>query len=69
VLTAIGVVLGLGASVLTSRMLAALVYGVSAIDPVTLIGVAVLLALVTLAACFLPVRQATRVSPMDALRS
>ena len=69
VLTGVGVVLGLGASVLTSRMLSALVYGVSAIDPVTLIGVAVLLALVTLAACFLPVRQATRVSPMDALRS
>jgi len=69
VLTGIGVVLGLGASVLTSRMLSALVYGVSAIDPVTLAGVAILLAIVTLAACFLPVRQATRVSPMDALRS
>jgi putative ABC transport system permease protein len=69
VLTGIGVVLGLGASVLTSRMLSALVYGVSAIDPVTLACVAILLAIVTLAACFLPVRQATRVSPMDALRS
>jgi putative ABC transport system permease protein len=69
VLTGIGVVLGLGASLLTSRMLSALVYGVSAIDPVTLTGVAILLAIVTLAACFLPVRQATRVSPMDALRS
>jgi putative ABC transport system permease protein len=69
VLTGIGVVLGLGASALTSRMLSALVYGVSAIDPVTLAGVAILLAIVTLAACFLPVRQATRVSPMDALRS
>ena len=41
----------------------------SAIDPVTLTGVAILLAIVTLAACFLPVRQAARVSPMDALRS
>jgi ABC-type antimicrobial peptide transport system permease subunit len=50
-------------------MLSALVYGVSAIDPVTLGGVALLLAIVTLGACFLPVRQATRVSPMDALRS
>jgi ABC-type antimicrobial peptide transport system permease subunit len=50
-------------------MLSALVYGVSAIDPVTLACVAILLAIVTLAACFLPVRQATRVSPMDALRS
>jgi putative ABC transport system permease protein len=68
-LTGLGVVLGLGASLLTSRMLAALVYGVSAVDPVTLGGVAAVLALVTLAACFLPVRQATRVSPMEALRS
>ena len=69
VLTGIGVVLGLAASALTSRMLAALVYGVSAIDPVTLTGVAILLAMVALAACFFPVRQATRVSPMEALRS
>jgi putative ABC transport system permease protein len=68
-LTGLGVVLGLGASLLTSRMLAALVYGVSAVDPITLIGVAALLSLVALAACFLPVRQATRVTPMEALRS
>ena len=68
-LTALGIVLGLGASLLTSRMLSALVFGVSAIDPVTLGGVALLLAIVTLAACLLPVRQAARVSPLDALRS
>ena len=68
-LTALGIALGLGASLLTSRMLSALVFGVSAIDPVTLGGVALLLAIVTLAACLLPVRQATRVSPLDALRS
>jgi predicted permease len=67
-LTAIGIVLGLGASLLTSRMLASLVYGVSAMDPITLGGVALVLALVTLAACLLPVRQATRVSPLEALR-
>jgi predicted permease len=68
VLTSLGLVLGLGASLATSRLLSALVYGVSAADPVTLGGVALLLAIVTLAACLLPVRQATRVSPMDALR-
>jgi putative ABC transport system permease protein len=68
-LTAIGIVLGLGASMLTSRMLSALVYGVSATDPITLGGVALVLALVTLAACLLPVRQATRVTPLEALRS
>jgi len=68
-LTVTGIVLGLGASLLTSRLLSALVFGVSASDPVTFAGVALVLALVTLAACLLPVRQATRVSPMDALRS
>jgi putative ABC transport system permease protein len=69
VLTGIGVVVGLGVSVLTSRLLSALVFGVSASDPVTFAGVAVVLAVVTLAACLLPVREATRVSPMEALRS
>src|SRR4051812_1020379 len=68
-LMGLGVVLGLAASLLTSRMLAALVYGVSAMDPITLGGVALVLAVVTLAACLLPVRQATRVTPLEALRS
>ena len=67
-LTVTGVVIGLGASLATSRLLAALVYGVSASDPVTLGGVALLLGAVTLASCLLPVRRATRVSPLEALR-
>src|SRR5690349_3853905 len=69
VLTAIGVVVGLGVSIVTARLMSALIYGVSTIDPVTLVGVALVLAVVTLVACLLPVRQAARVSPMDALRS
>jgi len=68
-LTVMGVAIGLVASVGTSRLLAALVYGVSATDPVTLGGVALLLGTVTLASCLLPVRRATRVSPLEALRS
>jgi putative ABC transport system permease protein len=68
-LTVIGVAIGLAASLATARLLSALVYGVSASDPVTLGGVALLLATVTLASCLLPVRRATRVSPLEALRS
>jgi putative ABC transport system permease protein len=69
VVTAAGVALGLGASLLTSRLLSGLVYGVAGADPISLVGVALLLALVTVAACVQPVRRATRVSPMEALRS
>ena len=69
VLTVTGVILGLGASLATSRLLSALVYGVSVSDPVTLAAVALLLAAVTIASCLLPVRRATRVSPLEALRS
>ncbi len=68
-LTAVGVAIGLVASVGTSRLLSALVYGVSSSDPITLAGVALLLGTVTLASCLLPVRRATRVSPLEALRS
>jgi putative ABC transport system permease protein len=44
-------------------------FGVSASDPATFAVVTVLLATVTLAACLIPARRATRVSPMEALKS
>jgi putative ABC transport system permease protein len=68
VLIAIGVAVGLGASLLVARAMSDLLFGVSAADPLTLVGTPVLLLLVALAACYVPARRAARVDPMIALR-
>ena len=68
ILTATGTIVGLGASIVVTRLMSSLLYGVSASDPITFVLVPVLLAIVTMAACFLPARRATRVSPMEVLK-
>jgi putative ABC transport system permease protein len=67
-LVGIGLVLGLGASLALARVLAALVNGVSATDPVTLGAVAAVLTVAATLASLIPARAATRVDPMVVLR-
>ena len=67
-MAAFGVIIGVVASLAISRLLTSLLFGISATDPLTFIGVAALLSLVALAASFIPAYRATRVDPITALR-
>jgi len=67
-LTCIGIALGLGAAVGLTRLMTALLFGVSPLDPVTFVAVALILGLVALLASYLPARRASSVDPVEALR-
>jgi macrolide transport system ATP-binding/permease protein len=68
-LAVVGAVIGLFLSLLLARLMKSLLFGVSALDPLTYAGVAALLVGVALLACYVPARRATRIDPMTALRN
>jgi putative ABC transport system permease protein len=63
-----GLAAGIPAALILTHFLSALLFGVTPTDPLTFIGVALLLMLVALAAAYLPARRAIRIDPMVALR-
>ena len=64
-----GVLVGLLVALAGTRLMASLLFGVSAIDPMTFIGVAAVLLVIALVACLVPARYATALQPASVLRS
>jgi ABC-type antimicrobial peptide transport system permease subunit len=67
-LAAAGLAIGIVVSLALTRVMATLLFGVGARDPMTFVGVGGLLALVSVVACYIPARRAMRVDPVVALR-
>jgi ABC-type antimicrobial peptide transport system permease subunit len=66
--TAVGVVIGIVGSLLLTRAIRSLLFGLTPTDPLTFAAVALLLIAVALLACWVPARHAAKVDPMVALR-
>ena len=67
-LGAIGIAIGLVGALAVTRFLRTMLFGVSPLDPVSFVGVTLLLTGIVLLASYLPARRATRVDPVEALR-
>jgi ABC-type antimicrobial peptide transport system permease subunit len=68
-LVSMGMMLGLAAAFLLTRVLASLLFGISATDPITFIGISLVLLAVAILASYIPALRATKVDPIIALRA
>ena len=68
-LTTIGLIVGLGAALASTRLLSGLLYGVSPADPASFVLIALLVGVIALLASYLPARRAVRIDPIAALRA
>jgi putative ABC transport system permease protein len=67
-LTFLGVAIGTAGSLVLTRFLRSFLFGISPTDPLTFIGVAVMLSAIAMSACYVPARRAMRVDPLVELR-
>jgi ABC-type antimicrobial peptide transport system permease subunit len=67
-LTGLGVAMGIVGALALTRVLSSMLFGLTALDPSTYVGVAVVFTAVATAAVYLPARRATKVDPVIALR-
>jgi putative ABC transport system permease protein len=68
-MTVTGTFVGVAAALMLTRLMSSLLFGVSVVDPTTFFAIPCLLTLVAFAACYVPARRATRVDPLQTLRS
>jgi ABC-type antimicrobial peptide transport system permease subunit len=68
-LTLAGVIIGLGASFALTRLIASWLYGVKQWDPAVFVSVPLVLSAIALAAVWLPAQRASKLNPMEALRT
>jgi len=67
-LAGVGGAIGVGGALAMGRVLPNLLFGITSVDPPMFAGVAIVLLIVALAACYVPARRAMRIEPMEALR-
>jgi putative ABC transport system permease protein len=68
-MTIVGTAIGVAASAALARLMSSLLFGVSAVDPLTFVAIPLLLIAVALVACYVPARRAMRVDPLQTLRA